>query len=473
MFSRQILRACLAGACLLPAFALDAAAQPCDFTGHWEGEIELPGMTLGVILDITENDGVWSGTIDIPMQGAKGLPLGGFDVRDCEIQVGLVNVPGDPVFHGKLAGGKITGDFTQGGQTFPFSLGREAVAALIRPQEPKPPFPYREEEVSIRNGEITLAATLTLPEGEGPFPAVMLLTGSGPQNRDEELFGHKPFLVLADHLTRAGIAVLRADDRGMGGSTGGDSQPTLADFAEDALAGVRHLKRRPEIHPQKIGLLGHSEGGITGPLAASRSEDVAFVILLAGTGVPGSELILRQLEMLYQLAGGSEEQIAQAKAVQAKAFDLVVSGADQEQVRAQFEKVVASQSALKPGADQLTPEQVGQEVTKATLQALTPYFPFFLSHDPRPVLRELSVPVLALCGELDKQVDPRQNLPEIQKALAEGGNLDVTVRELPGLNHLFQQAETGGLEEYYTIQETINPVVLETVRRWILERFGG
>lgn len=347
------------------------------------------------------------------------------------------------------------------------------LAAAAHPQEPKPPFPYSLEEVHYETNGVKLAGTLTLPSGAGPFPAVLLLTGSGAQNRDEEVFGHKPFLVIADHLTRAGIAVLRMDDRGIGGSTGSVSNSTTADFADDALAGVRFLKSHPHIAPGRIGLLGHSEGGIIAPLAASRSKDVAFVILLAGTGLPGAEVLLDQGTRIARAEGAPEGRIQTQTADQRKVFELIRTEKDPVALRAKLQDVARAQVARLPEAERRSlgdnPEAF---VDKQVDVALTPWFRFFLTYDPRPALAHLRIPVLALNGERDLQVSADLNLPEIGKALKAAKDPDVTLRRLPNLNHLFQHATTGDISEYAKSAETISPEVLDIVTQWILERFG-
>ncbi len=441
------------------------------FSGHWEGAIDIPGMSLGLKVDLAHDGTSWKGTIDIPMQGAAGLPLTIKHVDGIAIEFAIAGVPGDPLFKGSLAGGEIKGTFTQGGQTFPFHLGREAGAGMARPQEPQPPFPYATHEVTFQSGALTIAGALTIPSGAGPFPAILLISGSGAQNRDEEILGHKPFLVLADHLTRAGIAVLRTDDRGVGGSTGQLSQATTADLAGDALAGVDFLESRPEIAPERIGLLGHSEGAVVAPLAASRSDRVAFVIMAAGTGVTGAEILTRQTELLLIAGGVAAATRAQILHEHGAAVDLVRSGADSARVHDQLERLINAQMAANSLEEEPDPRQIEMLVRETCRSMRSPWFEFFLVYDPLPALRKVNVPVLVLSGELDLQVEPDQNLPGVERALAEGGNEDVTIHRFPGLNHLFQKAETGAFAEYATITETINPVVLDTVADWLGARF--
>jgi pimeloyl-ACP methyl ester carboxylesterase len=443
-----------------------------DFSGHWEGHIDTPGMALDVLVDLHCEDGIWSGTADIPMQGAKGLPLAGIRVEGDQIEFGMANIPGDPTFRGKLEQGRLSGTFTQGGQGFPFALGREAIAPPARPQEPDTTqLPYGPEEVTFSHDDVQLAGTLTLPAGTGPYPAALLVSGSGPQDRNEEVFGHKPFLVLADHLTRAGIAVLRVDDRGVGGSTGSVTQATSEDLAADAEAGVAFLRQHPEIDARRVGLIGHSEGGLIAPMVATRSKGVAFVVLLAGPGVPGDQLLARQTELLARAAGMDGKPLSRMLAAHHRLIELVEAGAAEDSLREQAERLITAQAdseAANTNAAGL--EEAAARVVK---QLDSPWFRFFLRYDPRTALRRLQVPVLALDGSLDLQVDPAQNLPEIRKALAQARNRDATVMELPGLNHLFQKAKTGSVQEYYTIEETMDPAALDTIRDWILARFGN
>jgi pimeloyl-ACP methyl ester carboxylesterase len=338
-----------------------------------------------------------------------------------------------------------------------------------RPQEPTKPYPYAEDAVTYENKKagVRLAATLTVPRGPGPFPAALLITGSGLQDRDESVFGHKPFLVLADYLTRRGVAVLRADDRGAGQSTGDFATATSADLAEDAAAGVEFLRRREEVDPRRIGLIGHSEGGLIAPMLAARSDGIAFIVLLAGQGLPGDEVLVSQGELLLKAAGATAERLQRQRDLQARLFALVKSEPDKDalarKARAILDEEVGKLSEEKPkDAAGLKAAIPGQ------MQMLTsPWLRYFLTYDPRPALRRVRCPVLALGGTRDLQVDAGTNLPAIEKALRDGGNADVTVKELPGLNHLFQTCATGSLAEYARIEETIAPAVLDLMAAWV------
>ena len=463
---------------LLAALAMAPvmATEEVDLSGHWEGEIVLPTGALQVMLDFerdSEGDGEgWTGTIDIPAQSAKGLPLEAILVEGAHATFAIAGVPGEPTFSGVLSDGELTGDFTQGPARLTFRLGREAVEVARRPQDPVPPLPYLEEEVIYTNGDVTLAGTLTLPPGDGPFPAAVLVTGSGAQNRDEEIFNHRPFRVLADHLTRRGIAVLRSDDRGVGGSTGNIADSTTSDFAGDALAAVELLRGRADIAADRVGIIGHSEGGLVGPLAASRSPAVAWVVLLAGPGVSGAEILPLQAGLLARAAGEDGDVEAQMALVEQMAA-AVLGEPDEEVLRSRLRELAQRQVEL---GGEAVREMLGDDpdafIDQQIAQLLTPWFRYFLAYDPRPALRQVRVPVLAVNGALDLQVDADQNLPEVERALREGGNEDVTVKRLAGLNHLFQHASTGTVEEYGEIEETISPEVLELIGDWINDRFA-
>ncbi|MFY9820306.1 MAG: alpha/beta fold hydrolase [Thermoanaerobaculia bacterium] len=476
---RSLSRICLLLLLLIAAPGLSRAAEapdPIRAAGHWEGEINLPqdAGQLQVMVDLVREGGAWTGTIDIPMQGAKGLPLEDVAVQDGKVHFKIKGAPGAPTFDGTLAAApapSIQGTFTQGGASLPFRLGRDAVAKPVHFQEPKPPFPYGAEEVTYTDGAVKLAGTLTLPPGDGPFPAVVMITGSGAEDRDETIFGHKPFLVLADYLSRHGIAVLRADDRGVGGSTGSVPDSTTADFAQDALAGVRFLKTHPKIARDRIGLVGHSEGGAVGPLAASQSSDVAFVVMLAGTGVPGPDVLLLQSERMARAEGTPEEMIQKQSASIRKVVDAVRTETDPAAREAKLREAAREVAATMTPDELRAAGGLDAEVDRDVRTFNSPWFRYFLTYDPRPALRQVKVPVLALDGELDLQVIPDQNLPEIEKALKEGGNKDFTLKRLPGLNHLFQPAKTGSPAEYAKIETTMDPLVLDTVTRWITERF--
>ena len=453
------------------------AAQTVDAAGHWEGSIETPGQALVVMVDLAEEDGAWTGTIDIPAQGADGLPLSdvSVDADSGAVRFTIQGVPGEPTFDGALAGGEIAGEFRQGPARLPFRLGREAVEVETpsRPQEPQPPFPYDAEEVEYTARDVKIAGTLTLPPGEGKAPAALLISGSGALNRDLELAGHKPFLVLADHLTRLGIAVLRVDDRGIGGSTGSTWQSTSRDKANDVLFGVRFLRGHDRIDPERVGLIGISEGGLVAPLALNRVEPgtIAYAVLLAGPGVPGGDLLRRQLRRIAAANGAPAEMIEELAALQDRGLEIIASDMPPAEAEAALRQVAKEQMAASPETAQLSGEELEAALSAAVETNLSPWFRFFIRYDPQPALGGLAVPTLALFGGKDTQVDADQNQSAMEAAFAGSGNRDITVRRFPEKNHLFQTAGTGSPNEYAQIEETMAPEVLDLIGSWIAERF--
>ena len=467
--------AAVAASVALSIATLPSAAQTVDAVGRWEGSIEAPGQPLVVKVDLEQADGAWSGTIDIPAQGAKDLPLSDVSVDGATVQFTIAGVPGEPTFEGTLADGEISGEFTQGPARLPFRLGREAVEveAPPRPQEPKPPFPYDAEEVEYTTRDVKIAGTLTLPPGDGKVPAALLISGSGALNRDLELAGHKPFLVLADHLTRLGIAVLRVDDRGVGGSTGSTSQSTSRDKANDVLFGVRFLRGHDRIDPERVGLIGISEGGLVAPLALNRVEPgtIAYAVLLAGPGVPGGDLLSQQLRRIAAANGVPAEKIEELAALQDRALRIIGGEMPPAEAEAALREVAREQLAASPETAQLSGEALESTVSAAVESNLSPWFRFFIRYDPAPALGGLAVPTLALFGGKDTQVDADQNQSAMETAFAASGNQDITVRRFPGMNHLFQTAGTGSPAEYAQIEQTMAPEVLDLIGSWIVERF--
>ena len=464
----------LLAALLIAALSSSAVAAQSEQI-RWKG---LLAGRLEFFVTFTPADGGYTATIDIPAQGLSGGELTDVVHTDEEIAFRLpIAPPSGAVFKATREAGGTTasGTIEQGGRQFPITMEimEEGAAAgpSPRPQTPAPPFPYTEREASYSNPAdgTQLAGTLTIPQGDGPFPATLLITGSGAQNRDEEILGHKPFLVIADHLTRNGIVVLRVDDRGVGGSTGDVATSTSQDFAGDVLAGVAFLARQPEIDANQIGLIGHSEGGIVAPIAASRSDAVAFIVLLAGTGISGAELMAMQLAGIQRSIGRPEDNIELQMAAQRKVFDAVLSGAGRGAVRAAVAELTTIQVAALPAAQRPSEAELQPAIDAETDQILGAWWQFFLSYDPGDALREVTCPVLALNGSLDLQVPSGPNLEAIRAALVEAGNRDVTIEELEGLNHLFQSATTGSPAEYAVIDRITRWIHGHTVRRPIAE----
>ncbi|MDE0660797.1 MAG: alpha/beta fold hydrolase [Gammaproteobacteria bacterium] len=445
-----------------------AATCAAEIDGHWEGEIDIPNQSLAVKVDLLRDGDDWRGSIDIPAQGAARLPLDPIEVTTDGDGVSVVftirGVPGNPTFKGRHADDMLVGEFSQGGVTFGFRLARVEVAGPARPQTPKPPFPYAAEEVAIDAGPAKLGGTLTVPNGNPPFPAVLLISGSGPQDRDETLFDHKPFWVLADHLSRSGIAVLRVDDAGTGASTPHPHPPTTADFANDAAACVDLLLADPRF--SRVGLVGHSEGGLIAAMVAGERDDIDFVVLLAGPGVSGAEVMRKQNQRIFAAAGLTDDRTIALLALLDQLFEALVSDFPDDDLRLRVEDIALQQLAVN-GIVGIDIED--DRVQAAVEAAMSPWMRYFLRLDPRPSLERIKVPILALNGDLDLQVDADQNLGAIAAALAASGHTQATIRRLPGLNHLFQHAQTGLVEEYASIEETMAPEVLDLIRDWILD----
>ena len=447
--------------------------QQQSIDGAWNGSLTIGPQTLRITVRFTTSETGLRATIDIPQQGATGVQLQNVSYDDSRVYMELPAGPGLAVFDGRQVGDSIGGAFTQAGLGGTFFLKRSSQAAAM-PKEPPEPLPYAEEEVTFHNADITLAGTLTLPESGAPHPAVVMITGSGPQNRDEELFGFKPFHMIADHLTRNGVAVLRYDDRGVGGSTGSVSEATTEDFARDVLAAVDFLKNRSDIDPERIGLIGHSEGGIVAPLASSMSDDVAFMVLMAGTSVSGAEILIEQGALIMRASGATEADMEKQIAFQKRTFEAIRSGDGWDELAADLETRLRESIAEMPDSQRNAITDVDAYIDaqiQAQLTALqTPWLRYFLDYDPAVTLRTIDTPILALFGELDLQVPPAQNRGPLEQALRDGNHPDYTVRVLPRANHLFITATTGSPTEYATLEKVFVPEFLPLITEWILER---
>jgi uncharacterized protein len=453
-------------------------SQPVSGTplvGNWQGTLNAMGSKLRVVFHVAKTDSnTLEATLDSPDQGAIGIPVSSVNIKDDSVMLDVAQIGGS--YEAVLSADRssMDGKWRQGGMAFDLTMNKTSEkVAVNRPQEPKPPFPYRSEDVTYENTAegVRLAGTLTLPDSGGPFPAAIMITGSGPQNRDEELFGHKVFLVIADYLTRRGIAVLRVDDRGVGGSTGGNwSNSTTADNATDVMAGIEFLKARADIDRGKIGLIGHSEGGIIAPMVAAKTKDVAFVVMLAGTGYSGAQIIVEQTRLLEEATGASPEKVAEDVDHLTGIISIAESGKDSSETDRALRHYLAS-TYSQWGADLKNAGADSARVIEAQVRTFnSPWFRFFLAYDPLPTLRKVKCPVLAMDGSLDLQVPAEENLQAIGDALKAGGNTDYTTKLMPGLNHVFQHAKTGGENEYSQIEETFAPEALKLMGDWITER---
>lgn len=436
-----------------------------DITGTWNGVLKVQGMQLRIVFHIDKANNGYKSTMDSPDQGAKGIPVNNTMLADNTVSLSITMAGID--YSGVLEGNNIKGTFKQGGMEIPLELTRGVVEKepVKRSQDPKQPYPYHSEEVKFRNegANITLAGTLTLPEKEGVFPVVVLISGSGPQNRNEEVFNHRPFLVLSDHLTRNGIAVLRFDDRGVGESEGDFSKATSADFAMDVMSAVAYLETRKEINKKKIGLIGHSEGGLIAPMVATQSKDIGFIVLLAGPGIRGDKLLYEQSRLIATASGIPDDLIERTSKTNSTIYELIVKSTDNEKLKVDLKMLLESIPAEDFGGTKPNEEMLNAQIAQMT----SPWMTFFLKYDPAPTLEKVKCAVLAVNGEKDLQVPSKMNLKAIEQALKKGGNKSVTTIELPGLNHIFQECSTGSPSEYALIEQTFSPSALNEITQWI------
>jgi uncharacterized protein len=453
--------------------SLSSSAQNIDkkaITGSWLGKINTGTMDLRVIFNLTlAGKDSLTATLDSPDQGAKGIKIGPVTVNGDKIKISAPMLRGE--YNGTLKNDTLfEGTWMQGGNTMPLELAKLKTAFTInRPQEPKPPFPYTSENVTFTNEKfnIKLAGTLTIPSGKGPFRAVIMITGSGAQNRNEELMGHKPFLVIADYLSRNGIAVLRYDDRGVGSSQGNYANATSADLATDTEAAFSFLKNNPKINQKEIGLIGHSEGGLIAPITAASNQDIAFIVSLAGPGVTGQQIILKQSQDISRLSGISEENIKETTAINRKLYAVLKKEKDNKKAETKIIALYREELEKKKTSKEDTEKAVNQLKASFGASSYT-WFRYFIMTDPAIFWKKVKCPVLALNGEKDLQVSADENLPAIAKALKSGGNKNVKTIKPEGLNHLFQHCKTGLPSEYSGIEETFSPEALKTITDWIL-----
>lgn len=436
--------------------------------GEWAGDLTISGVTLRIALSLAEEEGVWSGALDVPQQAMVNLPIHSILVDGDEIAFQILEGGPLATFEGALNDEDVlSGSFVQANTPGIFTLSRVVASDA-------PTLPYIEEDVTFESPGATLAGTLTLPEGSGPFPALVLVTGSGQQNRDEEIPivpGYRPFFDIADRLTQAGFAVLRYDDRGAGESTGDFALATTDDFVDDANAAIAYLRERPEIDSAQVGILGHSEGANVAARVAANDPAIAWAVAWAGTAVPGSEVIKLQAVLQARAGGMGEEELEALAATQNRAVDLMVAedwaGLEEEigaYIGAQFDALTPEQQASIGNRE----AAINQQVQAQLAAAQSPWFQAFLQHNPADDWRRVTSPVLAFFGELDTQVDPEQNRASLADALAL--NPDVTIVELPGVNHLFIPAVTGGAAEYASLDPTLLPEFLDILTSWLSDR---
>ena len=444
--------------------ALPAPAQPADsaaVTGDWMGTLAVGGTELRVVVHLRDAaDGGLTGTMDSPDQGAEGIPLGTVEATADTLRFAVPSIAGR--FAGVIAedGQSIEGQWAQGGGRLPLTLERATATPTVRrPQEPEPPFPYTIDSLTFRNPEadLTLAGTLTRPDTAAAVPGVVLVAGSGPQDRDGTIMGHRPFRVLADALTRRGLAVLRFDERGVGESEGTQAGATTADFATDVRAALHTLAERPGVDAERVGIIGHSEGGLIAPMVATRTDTASFLVLLAAPGLPGDVILADQLDRRIRQQGADARTRAMQRGTQRRIFDVLEQEADSAAIADQLRQIMLEVEGISGEAT----------IEREIRRLMDPWLRFFIRHDPRTTLRKVEVPVLALAGSKDQQVAPDTNQTAIAEALRAEQRADVTVRTLEGLNHLFQTAETGAVSEYGRIEQTFAPKAIEAIAAWI------
>ncbi len=447
---------------------LTFAVHAQNIIGDWKGVLKIGETELPLILHIAEKDNGLSATFDSPAQGAKNIPLTEMSMDENKIVFSKQEMKMS--YEGELKNDEIVGSFKQGGLDLPLVFNRlkkDEPASKPKPQEPKLPYPYFSEDVLFTNKKenMKLAGTLTLPKKEGLFPVVILISGSGPQNRNEELLGHKPFLVLSDYLTRNGYAVLRYDDRGVAKSEGDFSKATSADLAADVSAAIEYCQSRKEINKVKIGLLGHSEGGMIAPMVAATNKNVAFVIMMAGPGIPINELMLLQVAGVMRTMDATDTEIAEQLVMNKNMYDIILNNTDDNIAKKKLGDYFDAKSD-KQNEEGLIKNADQEKMKQQQIAALTsPWMLYFLRYNPTANLQKLTCPVLALNGEKDIQVTPKENLAGIKKALQK--NKQATVQEIKGVNHLFQNADTGAISEYAEIEQTMSPIVLKTIVDWL------
>ncbi len=447
-----------------PNTKMDAKMDSNKIIGTWQGSLPVGnGMTLPLVFHFAGSESNLSGTLDSPAQNASDIKFDTITLHtDGTILAIIAKLHAQ--FEGRLESGKMIGAWKQGAVSLPLSLARSSgYQAPKRSQEPQPPFPYDSEQVSFKNGDVEISGTLTLPKGKKSCPAVVLLHGSGPHDRDETIFFHKPFLVLADYLTQRGIGVLRYDKRGCGKTTGDYKNATSADFAGDGLAAINFLKTIDRINPVKIGLVGHSEGGLLAPIIADKSSDVSYIVMMAGAALPGDEILIGQVKKLGEGGGLTKQRLDVECQLARETYSILKTEPDDKLA---IEKIKAMRHRINPHDDAAADKELSAELAVMT----SPWYRYFVTYDPRPMLSKVHCPMLAINGERDTQVLASENLDAIKKAVESNGNKQLTVVTLPGLNHLFQTCTTGLPQEYSKIEETISPVALRAIGDWIAQR---
>jgi len=460
MFKKLVLTVCT---CLSGGWMLFSQ----NFAGDWAGKLNIQGTSLNVVFHVMNEGNTWKAKMDSPDQQVFDIPIEKVAVENGKL---LIGVPAMRVtYEAKLTDSdSLKGEFKQGDFVTILSMGRMSDPQSLRPkrpQEPKPKFDYTIRDVEFKNEQagITLAGTLTVPKGKGPFPAVILVSGSGPQDRNEEILGHKPFWVIADYFAKNGIAVLRYDDRGVGGSKGNFEKATTLDFTSDAEAAFSFLRKQKSINSSKTGVIGHSEGGMVAPLLASKVKEVAFIVLLAGPGIPIDQLMLIQIRLVNEAMDKSKEETEEDVAMNKMFYEILLRQLDNKLAKQEIDDAIRQSNAGKADADKMSDREAMAVINEMT----SPWFRYFISYNPATVLEKVSCPILAVNGTKDIQVTASENLDGIRQAAERSGNKNVEVHAMENLNHLMQTAKTGSISEYSQLEETFAPSVLQMMTEWI------
>ncbi len=447
-----------------------------NLTGKWEASLNFPNVKYKLILDfINDKDNNISMKLSSPKQRVYDMQADSLSIKGTEISFVLPKF--NVSFNGNydLDSNIIKGTWKQEKFKVPIAFYREGELERIeRPQYPQKPYPYNSENVIIDNPDanVQLAGTITFPKEKGPFPAILLINGSGPQDRDETIYNHKPFLVIADYFTRKGFAVLRVDDRGYGASTGKYNNSTTNDFADDAEHSIDYLKTRKEVDPNKIGLIGFNEGGIIAAMVDSEIKDINFIVLLATPGLTGKDVLLAQTKTLQKAQGVSEKEIEQDYKINNKVFSIVQSTKDSVKAINEIQKTLKDFVSTLSDSEKTQRKYSEYTIANKARFMMTPWFRYYLSFNPTSALEKINCPALVLYGQNDLQIEPKKNLNAVVNAIEKGGNHNVESQIIPGLNHLFQTSKSGLPEEYSKIKETFSPKALEIIYNWIEKTLG-
>ncbi len=451
---------------LLIALLISSTAFAQNFEGKWSGSLEIMGQKLPIVFNISQKDTTFITKMDSPAQNALGLPTNKTIVDGNELEI-IASGLGIH-YKGTLESDSIVGFFNQNGLSLSLTLRQSQEPDFIRPQQPQPPYPYRIEEVVITNkkNNNSISATITTPDNIEKHPAVILVAGSGPNDRDETVFGHKPFWVIADHLTRNGIIVLRYDKRGVGKSTGKYETATTSDFAEDAQTAIDYLISRRDVDKTSIGIIGHSEGGIIAPMIASKRNDIKHIILLAGMGTKGIDLIMQQNKLALEDQNIEPQNVEELLSITRNTLESIHHWQGTENDKTALRDKINSLWDKTPLIQRMKLNK-DQYIRSNFIAMSSPWFREFIKIDPSSYIKRVKCPVLVLNGENDMQVIAKDNTELIEVALTQGKNKNYKIKLYPHLNHLFQESETGKVDEYIKIEQTISDQVLNDITEWI------